>query len=192
MNVDIIAISDDPIPTWEDTQTLPVNEIGEIVVTGPVVTHRYYNREASTAEAKIIGKDGTVSHRMGDVGYLDADGQLWFCGRKKQRVILEDKTLFTVPAETIINTHPCVYRSALVGVTRENQPAAVICIEIDAEAPYSDQSQIRKEIEILATQYAVTEDISAVLFHKSFPVDIRHNTKIFREKLTVWAQEQLA
>ncbi len=192
MRVDIIAITDDPLPEWDDATKLPVNEIGEIVVTGPVVTHSYYNREASTAAAKIKAPDGTISHRMGDVGYLDDQGQLWFGGRKKQRVILADKTLFTVPAETIINTHPCVYRSALVGVEQNGQSKAVICIEIDPEAPYSNQDQIRSELQELAAQHAATADISQVLFHKNFPVDIRHNTKIFREKLAVWAQEQLA
>ncbi len=192
MHVDIIAISDDPITDWASATHLPQGQIGEIVVTGPPVTTRYFNREQSTLAAKIIAEDGTISHRMGDVGYLDADGRLWFCGRKKQRVVLTDKTLFTVPIETIFNTHPCVYRSALVGVTVNGNKKGVVCIEIDAEAPYSNQDQIKTELLALAQTHSTTQDIQTILFHKSFPVDIRHNTKIFREKLAIWAQEQLA
>ena len=40
--------------------------------------------------------------------------------------------------------------------------------------------------------HAVTAGIGTFLFHDDFPVDIRHNAKIFREKLAVWAAEQLA
>ena len=42
------------------------------------------------------------------------------------------------------------------------------------------------------TLFMTTSGISAILFHPAFPVDIRHNAKIFREKLAVWAEEQMS
>jgi hypothetical protein len=47
------------------------------------------------------------------------------------------------------------------------------------------------EIKNLAAGSSLTEDIRHFLFHHDFPVDIRHNAKIFREKLAVWAEIEL-
>ncbi len=43
----------------------------------------------------------------------------------------------------------------------------------------------------MAKQSELTKNIETVLYHKSFPVDIRHNSKIFREKLAIWAEKKL-
>ncbi len=53
---------------------------------------------------------------MGDVGYFDEQGRLWYCGRKSHRVVTQDGVLFTEQIEGIFNAHPLVYRTALVGV----------------------------------------------------------------------------
>ena len=57
-----------------------------------------------------------IVHRMGDVGYFDGQGRLWFCGRKTQRVETADGPLYTEQVEPVFNTHPDVKRTALVGV----------------------------------------------------------------------------
>jgi hypothetical protein len=44
----------------------------------------------------------------------------------------------------------------------------------------------------LGAAHPVTAGITTVLFHRAFPVDVRHNVKISRDKLAVWAAEQLA
>ena len=58
---------------------------------------------------------------MGDVGYLDEQGRLWFCGRKSQRITTPQETLFTIPCEGVFNAHPAVLRTALVGVIRKGR-----------------------------------------------------------------------
>ena len=183
--VAIIPITDDPIPHWSEDLPLPAGEIGEIVVKGPVVTPGYYNREQSTALAKI--RDGaTLRHRMGDVGYLDVDGNLWMCGRKSHRVELPDGPRFTIPCEAPFNTHPAVFRTALVGVQRSGTTIPVLCVELEKGASIE-----RDELLAIAKAHPHTAVIETFLFHPSFPVDVRHNSKIFREQLAVWAQEQL-
>ncbi len=194
MEVAIIGISEEAIPTWSDDLKLPKGEIGEIVVKGPVVTKKYWAREESTRLAKIQDGDA-VRHRMGDIGYIDDTGRLWMCGRKSHRVVLENGPMFTVPCEAIFNQHPLVFRSALVGIQRGAKTVPVICIErekhpgVDTKPP-SDEV-LKKELLALGGEYELTKGIEHVLFHPSFPVDVRHNAKIFREKLTVWAQEKL-
>jgi acyl-CoA synthetase (AMP-forming)/AMP-acid ligase II len=192
MDVAIIAISDDVIPSWSDDLKLPNGQIGEIVVKGPTVTLSYFNREKSTIQAKIYesGKK-SLRHRMGDLGYFDEHGRLWFCGRKSQRVIADTGTFFTIPCEAVFNVHPAVYRSALVGVTINGKIKPVICIELTPEAKKTDKETLRKELLVMAIVHEHTQEIKHILFHQSFPVDIRHNAKIFREKLAIWAQKEL-
>jgi acyl-CoA synthetase (AMP-forming)/AMP-acid ligase II len=192
MTAKVIAITDSPIKTWSEANVLPEGEIGEIVVQSGNVTREYYNRPESTALAKIPDPaNGEFYHRMGDVGYLDDSGRLWFCGRKTHRVITPNGTMFTIPCEAIFNNHPKVFRSALVGVQRNGTTEPVICIELEAATQNDDQNSIRAELLKLGAASELTRTIKTVLFHPAFPVDIRHNAKIFREKLATWAVEQM-
>ncbi len=188
--VRIIAITDEPLAEWSDARELPSGEIGEITVKGPVVTHEYFRRPEATKLAKLRDGD-TVVHRMGDVGYLDERGRLWFCGRKAHRVITERGTLFTVPCEAVFNQHPRVRRSALVGVGARGRQNPVICIELEPGDRDDRKEQLTNELRKLAAENELTREIRTVLYHKSFPVDVRHNAKIFREELARWAAEQL-
>ena len=190
VSVKIIRICDEAIPQWSEDLELPAGEIGEIAVSGPWVTASYYNRPEATMLAKIAAPSPTgFCHRMGDVGYFDVARRLWFCGRKTHRVVLPDATLFTIPCEAIFNTHPAVFRSALVGITRDGVTVPVMCIEREPGAKITDQ-HLRTELLELGAAHAHTSRIRAILFHRSFPVDIRHNAKIFREKLAVWAERR--
>ncbi len=181
--VRVIRIEDGPVAAWSDDLRVPDGEVGEITVRGPMVTTHYANRPEATASAKI-DEDGAVVHRMGDVGYLDARGRLWFCGRKAHRVRTRDgETLFTVPCEAIFDAHPAVFRSALVGVAGE----PVICVELEAEARGADRDALFAELRALAEAHPHTRAIRRFLVHPGFPVDVRHNAKIRREDLAAWA-----
>lgn len=190
LDVKIIEITDDTIPTWNDELELSVQQIGEICVQGPQVTRSYFNRSKETALAKIRTKDGFY-HRMGDLGYLDEQNRLWFCGRKSQRVITESKTMFTICCEAIFNCHPFVFRSALVGAKNNDETIPVICIELEPEHRKFNKKELTEELLVLASKSDLTKDIKHILFHSRFPVDIRHNAKIGREKLADWATEEL-
>lgn len=192
LDVRIIRISDEAIATWSDELLLPTGEIGEIVVYGPQVTQEYFRRPDLTQLAKIPDPQrGTAWHRMGDVGYFDEQGRLWFCGRKSQRVIVGDKTHFTDPVEGIFNAHPGVFRSALVGAKVQGTWQPVVCIQRLMSSRAIPEAELKRQLLELSQQYAATRDIRTILFHPDFPVDIRHNSKIFREKLAVWAQQEL-
>ncbi len=187
IEIKIIRISDQPIAHGaEDLEAAP-GEVGEIAVRGPVVTASYWNRPQATALAKIPDPRGGVWHRMGDLGYLDHSGRLWFCGRKSQRVITPAGTLFTVPCEGIFNAHPGVARSALVAVPRPGGAEPVLCVEPERTVRPWELGKLRRELLALGARHDLTRAIRTVLFHGSFPVDIRHNAKIFREKLAAWA-----
>jgi acyl-CoA synthetase (AMP-forming)/AMP-acid ligase II len=193
MAIRIIQASDAPIPEWRDELALPPGERGEIVVRGPVVTPHYCDLPEHTAMAKIRDPRGGIWHRMGDVGYLDDLGRLWFCGRTAHRVLTPDGPLYSVCGEAIFNRHPRVFRSALVGVGEPGRQRPVIIIEPHpGEMPGGRAARERFVCELreLAASNPLTTKIGTFLFHPAFPVDIRHNAKIFREKLAAWAEEQ--
>jgi acyl-CoA synthetase (AMP-forming)/AMP-acid ligase II len=191
LTVKIIQITDGVVPAWAESLVAGAGEIGEIVVKGPHVTRSYYNRPEATALAKIADPaDGGFYHRMGDLGYLDERGRIWFCGRKSQRVETPGGTFFTIPCEAVFNTHPAVFRSALVGVLRGGACEPVLCVELEPDARPASRDELRAELAALGAKHAHTAPIRTILFHPAFPVDIRHNAKIFREKLAVWAARQ--
>jgi acyl-coenzyme A synthetase/AMP-(fatty) acid ligase len=125
---------------------------------------------------------------MGDVGYRDDQGRLWFCGRKSHRVETPQGTLFTDMVEPIFNA---VYRTALVGVKREGATIPVLCVEL-GDVRIRGLDELENHFLQIARSHERTRAITTFLFHfGSFPVDVRHNSKIFREKLAVWADKKL-
>jgi acyl-CoA synthetase (AMP-forming)/AMP-acid ligase II len=189
VSVKIIRISDDPIPQWSPELVVAEGEIGEIVVRGDQVTPGYFERPRADALHKIR-QGPAIWHRMGDVGWQDTKGRFWFCGRKSHRVVQGEKTHFTIPCEALFNTHPEVFRSALVGIGPKGNRQPVICIEVEPGMG-QDLVTLNAELLALAQRSPLTHEIKNILFHPGFPVDIRHNAKIFREQLAVWAAKKI-
>lgn len=187
--VRIIAITDEAIADWSGVRELAAGEIGEITVAGPTTTQAYHARPAATALAKVREGDHFV-HRMGDLGYFDAQGRLWFCGRKSQRVRAVGGDLYTEQAEPIFNAIAGVRRSALVGVGAAGEQIPVLLLEPEREFAGSTE-RIEAEARNRVQAFAHTRGIAHVLFHPQFPVDIRHNAKIGREKLAAWAATRI-
>jgi len=188
----IIAIDDHPIRSIEDATELPAGKIGELMVSGAVVSKTYITREDQNAIHKVAD-DNEVWHRMGDVGYLDQQDRFWFCGRKAHRVISGSQVLYTETIEGIANANKAIYRSALVGTGDRPSQNPMVIIE-----PWSKNSPERSMTDKQLTEMVADElrqnPVSAsvkrvVIYPGKLPTDIRHNSKIFREKLTVWAND---
>ena len=188
-DVAVITITDAPIARWSDAELVETGVIGEITVRGPQATRRYWDADAQTALAKIPDDAGDgFRHRMGDCGYFDDAGRLWFCGRKSQRVQHEGQTWFTVTCERVFDAHPDVYRTALVKVA--GRPP-VVCVELEPSAR-GEGDRVLGELRELAQERELTSALDTFLVHDGFPVDIRHNAKIGREQLSRWASAKLA
>ena len=85
---------------------------------------------------------------------------------------------------------PVVWTAERAAALRAARP--VLCVELRPEAERLDRETIRKELLDRGRTHPHTRGITTILFHPEFPVDIRHNAKIFREKLAVWAARKLA
>lgn len=188
VTIRVIETREESIKDWSMVRQLPPMEIGEIVVKGPVVTRAYDNNDRENKFAKISDHDACW-HRMGDMGYMDEQQRLWFCGRKAHRVTSRGGVMYTIPCEAIFNEHPSVMRSALVGLGKQECQTPVLVVEL-AET-VRDKEQLTRELRQLAESSPLTGRIETFLVHKGFPVDIRHNAKIFREKLAAWAEKRV-
>ncbi|MFU8877633.1 MAG: fatty acid CoA ligase family protein [Wenzhouxiangellaceae bacterium] len=188
-HIRLIRVDDRPIEKLSDAAEVQPGEIGEICVSGPTVTDCYWQREAQTRLAKMRDEDGTVWHRMGDLGRCDEQGRLWFCGRKSERVVMADETLFTECVEGVINTVRGVFRSALVGLGQASDQIPALVVEPE---PGQRKKPLRERIVQRLEESGIPIRPEHILFHRSLPVDIRHNAKIRRGQLAEWAAAKMA
>ncbi len=192
----IIAITEAPIASLADVTEMPAGEVGEIIICGPVVTKSYDELPEATALVKIRNPQSAIPngasvvwHRMGDLGYLDASGRLWFCGRKAERVESQHGRLYTEQVEPVFNAHPNVARSALIATGHDGRRPAIVIepVSRDVVATASLRRKLVRELRELGAAHPHTDLIRLAYLHPHFPVDVRHNAKIHRLALARWA-----
>src|SRR5580692_4791967 len=98
----------------EQGHLLAVNQTGEIVARGSLVTPGYHNLPQATAEIRKFGW-----HHTGDVGYQDADGFFYIVDRKKDMIITGGFNVFSAEVEASIMSLPEVFECAVIGVPDE-------------------------------------------------------------------------
>jgi acyl-CoA synthetase (AMP-forming)/AMP-acid ligase II len=111
---------------------LPPRKLGEIVKRSPAIMKGYYKNPAATADAL---RDGWLY--TGDLGYLDADGFLYFIDRKKDMIKRGDENISAEEVERVLNSHPLIAESAVVGVPdpiRQEEIKACIVLKSPATA----------------------------------------------------------
>ncbi len=190
--VRVIAVSDDPIERWSEDLVVPPGTIGEITVAAPTVSDPYLDDPKATAMARI-GDGERTWHRMGDVGRFDEQGRLWFAGRKSERVRTVGGDLYTDQVEPVFAAVPGVRRTALVGVGPAGAQRAVLVVECESGSRDNARVKARVKADILdvAARRPHTAELREVLFHPGFPVDARHNSKIRRHELALWASRRV-
>lgn len=171
------------------TKEVQAGTVGEIIVRGKNVSTYYLHRPDADAKNKIRDGD-SIWHRIGDVGYLDEKGNLFYCGRKSHVVYGEDRIYFPDAVENVFNQHPWVKRSALISIKGASK-AGVAIEPFPEHMPTNPavKGDFVTSLHELGQSSEITRGISKFFFHPSFPVDSRHNAKIFRDQLSCWAQQ---
>ncbi len=186
VKIRIIPIKDEVLN--ELPKELPLGEIGEIVVCAPYISKRYLNDLSATAKAKI-NHQGEIWHRMGDLGYKDTQGRLWFCGRKAERVVCENRIFYTDCCEAVFNAHESVFRSALIAYNVKDKKIPAIIIEPKMKLSHTGKIQLLQQLRTLANTTETTKTIQHFAIYYKFPVDVRHNAKIHRLTLMRYFNE---
>ena len=183
----IMRIDDAPRETLGDE--MPMGEVGEICVSGPQVTHAYFRDAQNTALHKMKDAEERIWHRVGDVGYRDSNGRIWFCGRKAHRVVVGEKTYFSEQVEGPFNALSWVKRSAFVGAKHDGRIAPTIILETWSGGVPAGNVALGFPPELID---AMQGTLVSLRFHPRFPVDPRHNAKIDRDALAQWASDEFA
>ena len=95
---------------------VPYGEDGEICISGPTVMMGYLNNLEETIQTLQIHKDGRTWLHTGDIGSMDKEGFVYFKQRVKRIIISNGYNLYPSYIETIINSHPDVFTSTVIGI----------------------------------------------------------------------------
>jgi acyl-CoA synthetase (AMP-forming)/AMP-acid ligase II len=189
IEIRIAAPKPNAVMELTDAEALKAGEIGEVLVRGDNVSPEYLFAEEATTKSKVQ-EAHSFWHRMGDVGYLDENGGLYFCGRLVHSVKTAKRVFYSVPSEMVFNSLPGVKRSALVGVPGPSGlPSVAMVVEPHLDSFPRDNESIStfiSKLKIRAAEDVSSQGIEEFYFHPSFPVDPRHNAKIYRDQLTNW------
>lgn len=150
----------------DDNKVLGTDEPGEILITGPSVMDGYWQlpeqTEAVFCEIDVPGKGKTKCFRTGDIGKLDSDGYLYITGRKKEMLIVGGENVFPREIEEVLNMHPSVKASAVIGKPddmRGEIPIAFVELKEDAEF---DATELRNFVRDKIAQYKVPREIKQI------------------------------
>ena len=97
-------------------EELPYGEEGEILLAGPTVMREYLHHPEETAQTLRRHADGLIWVYTGDLGVMDADGFVYFCGRRKRMIITSGYNVYPAQLENILEAHEAVQRCCIIGV----------------------------------------------------------------------------
>lgn len=121
-----------------DDRPKEVGEAGEIVVRGPTVFKGYWNLEAETAYTFRNGW-----HHTGDMGYLDAEGYLWYAGRMPEKELIKTggENVYPAEVENAIRRHPSISDVVVIGVpdARWGETVKAVCVLRSSETATAEE-----------------------------------------------------
>lgn len=193
VEIRVIHETESALNDYTEAKMCAPGEVGEIIATGPSVTQEYDNLPTATRLAKI--REGNrLWHRMGDLGSLDADGRLFFLGRKVEKVRHAGGDLYTEAVEPTFRAHPWVARCALIGIGSNPQTAALVIEPRTGNFPPDTAAQkaFVLSLRACAQRNPAAAAVEIFVFQKNLPVDVRHNAKIHRLQLArEWSERLL-
>ncbi|MHC4969071.1 MAG: class I adenylate-forming enzyme family protein [Planctomycetota bacterium] len=150
-----------PLPEVEekvvgtDGRPLSPGAEGEVCIRGPNVMPGYYGLPEETAAAF----DAEGYFKTGDMGRIDADGHLYITGRIKEMLIIGGENVFPREIEEVLNAHPSVHDSAVIGVTDPSRGEVPLAFVEPAEGAEFDEIALRSHCRELLAQYKVPREI---------------------------------
>ncbi|HSK27805.1 MAG TPA: alpha/beta fold hydrolase [Jiangellales bacterium] len=184
--VDVRISAVDPLGAATGPLTRHPGVVGEVCVRAAHVKDRYDRLWGTERES---GRDRGW-HRTGDVGHLDDSGRLWIGGRLGHVVTCAGGVVTPVGVEQAVEELAGVRAAAAVGVGPAGTQQLVVVV-VPGERAASHGALASADL-AAAVRAAVDHDVAAVLRVDALPVDIRHNAKVDRARVSRWAASVLA
>lgn len=128
----------------ETDAPLPAGETGEIILRGPSVMKGYYKEPEETAAVLRKRDDGHTWLYTGDLGYMDADGFVYFRQRRKRMIVTGGYNIYPQNIEEIINRHPQIVMCAAVGIPDQILGEKVRAYAVPVKG--ADEETLRREL----------------------------------------------
>src|SRR4030088_2462875 len=158
----------------DNGELLPQGQIGEIYsrIAG-IPDFTYHNKPGKRAE---IERDGFIT--SGDVGYIDADGYVFICDRKRDMVISGGVNIYPAEIETALHAVPGVHDCAVFGIPDDEFGEALMAVVEPQAGLTLDVADIRAQLKTSLAGYKVPKHLEIL---KNLPRE--DSGKIFKRRL---------
>ncbi len=139
----------------DDGKEVPQGEIGEIysrIAGNPDFT--YHNKSEKRAE---IDRDGFIT--SGDVGYIDTDGYVFICDRKRDMVISGGVNIYPAEIEAVLHAVPGVHDCAVFGIPDAEFGEALMAVVEPQPGVTLDMAAVRAQLKAALADYKVPKHI---------------------------------
>jgi long-chain acyl-CoA synthetase len=161
----------------ERGEPVPTGEIGEVIISGPMVMKEYYKNPEATRE---ILKDGWIY--TGDLGKFDEEGYLYIVGRKKDMIIVSGLNVYAAEVESVLQSHPAVREAAIVGERDERASERVIAYVVLDDVGDVSAADLKSFCRQSLATYKVPSDIHFIDDLPKTPTGKTDKTK-FKERI---------
>ena len=151
---------------------VPYGQEGEILMAGPTVMKEYVNHPEETAETLRHHADGLTWVYTGDLGIMDADGFVYFRGRKKRMIITSGYNVYPGQLENILDANPMVQMSCVIGVSdpyKMQKVKAFVMLVPGVEPTQETEDKLMRYCSQHIAKYAMPYDIE---FRKTLPTTL--------------------
>ena len=151
---------------------VPYGQEGEILMAGPTVMKEYVNHPAETAQTLRHHADGLTWVYTGDLGVMDADGFVYFRGRKKRMIITSGYNVYPGQLENILDANPMVQMSCVFGVPdpyKMQKVKAFVMLASGVEPTQETEDKLMRYCRQHIAKYALPYDIE---FRKTLPTTL--------------------
>ena len=151
---------------------LPYGEEGEICLTGPSMMLGYIGHEEENRETMRTHGDGHVWLHTGDLGKMDDEGFVYFRQRIKRMIVTSGYNVYPSQLENIIEGHPAVQRSCVIGVKdplKMQRVKAFIVLKDGYKPDEKMKEDLMKHCKAHIAKYALPSEIE---FRDSLPTTL--------------------
>ena len=153
-------------------EEIPYGEEGEICLTGPSMMLGYIGHEEENKETMRVHADGHVWLHTGDLGKMDDEGFIYFRQRIKRMIVTSGYNVYPSQLENIIEGHPAVQRSCVIGVKdplKMQRVMAFIVLKDGYKADEAMREDLMKHCKAHIAKYALPSEIE---FRDSLPTTL--------------------